>query len=298
MATRLYPDGAQSTIPSALGSSTVTVTLTSAAPFGTISAGQQIDCVIVDSGNPGYSGAAPLATPYEYVIMTAISGNVVTLTRGQYGSSAANFFAGATISVSLVGQAIQNPTLTSLTVGTSSAEGVGGVPRKFFDNTLASNTGANGGWTIAVPSGDWGKLAIEVIGLAVGSSESSVWTRFNSDGSGDYYSSASQWTDQTQGTPNAGMGIIEMNIGNVPAATALNTGYVTLEIPVPAMVIRHPVTYTFQRLDGPSAGQLTGADGRGWWVGPSGTAAAITSVFIFCSAGFAAGGRCQAWVWA
>lgn len=148
MTTRLYPDGAQSKVPASISSGATTITLTSAASFGSVGAGQQIDAIIVDTGNSGYNAATPLATPYEYVIVTAIASNVLTITRGQYGSSAASFYAGATISGTIVGQALTDPSFNSLAVGAggftlavpTSAIGVGGVPQKLWTATIPSGT--------------------------------------------------------------------------------------------------------------------------------------------------------------
>jgi len=92
---QLVDAGAQSTVTAAITSSQTSVTVASASGFGAILAGGQLSVVILDSGNPAYSAANPLATGYEYQQVNGIAGNVLTFGPGG-GSAARSSFAGTT----------------------------------------------------------------------------------------------------------------------------------------------------------------------------------------------------------
>lgn len=102
MAPRVFADAAaQSTCATPITAVQTTITLVSAAGFPTIPSGTVLDVIILDSGNPAYSAAAPLATPYEYQGISSIAGNVLTINGGvratYAGTTPKAFFAGATI---------------------------------------------------------------------------------------------------------------------------------------------------------------------------------------------------------
>jgi hypothetical protein len=96
------------TCNSAIPAGATSITLANTAGIGTVLANQQMGAVILDTGNPGYSAANPLATNYEYIYITGnnLTTNTLTITRGQDGSSATSFFAGATIIPTLLAGAL------------------------------------------------------------------------------------------------------------------------------------------------------------------------------------------------
>src|SRR5262249_11973391 len=99
---QLADAGAQSTVSAAITSSQTSVTLQSAAGFPAILSGGQLSVTILDTGNPGFLAASPLATPFEYQQVNAIAGNVLTFgpgggaaSRVAYGGTTPKaFFAG------------------------------------------------------------------------------------------------------------------------------------------------------------------------------------------------------------
>lgn len=111
MAPRVFNNaGAQSTCASPITAAQTTITLVSASGFAAIPAGSITEITILDSGNPSFNPANPLATPYEYQPITAISGNVLTInssTRAAYaGTTPHAFFTGATIASGLLAGAL------------------------------------------------------------------------------------------------------------------------------------------------------------------------------------------------
>lgn len=82
---------ATSTAPSAITTSQTTITLVSSAGFPVPATGQQYT-VRIDT--------TPISTVYEYALVTGnnTGTNTLTVTRGQYGTSAQSFATGATVS--------------------------------------------------------------------------------------------------------------------------------------------------------------------------------------------------------
>lgn len=105
MPARLFANAvASSTCASAINNSQTTITLQSTSGFLVPAASQQFSATILDSGNPAYNANNPLATPYEYVYCTGNNQgtNTLTVQRGQAGTSGRAFFAGATVSATLL----------------------------------------------------------------------------------------------------------------------------------------------------------------------------------------------------
>lgn len=109
MSVPIFADaGAQSTVLSSITSSQTTLLLQSATGFPSIPSGARLSVVILDSGNPSYVAASPLATPYEYQPVTSISGNTLTLgggTRAAFaGTTPHAYFGGATVAAVLLAE--------------------------------------------------------------------------------------------------------------------------------------------------------------------------------------------------
>lgn len=90
MATYLFANNAQSTTTAILGSAVTSITVQSGAAFSAPGTGDQFVARIDDTGTPG-------STKYEYILVTANSGNVLTAIRGVEGTSAQAFATAATI---------------------------------------------------------------------------------------------------------------------------------------------------------------------------------------------------------
>jgi hypothetical protein len=101
---------AQSTCSGTISSGATSITLLSTSAFGTMAANTQIGAIIIDTGNPAYSSTNPLATPYEYVYITAnnLGTNTLTVIRAQESTSATSFFAGATVGAELLAGVLNN----------------------------------------------------------------------------------------------------------------------------------------------------------------------------------------------
>lgn len=129
MTLRLLADAAaQTTVSGAITAGATSIVGLSTANFPAPAAGQQSSLIILDSGNPAFSSNSPLTTPYEYAIYTTNTVGTNTLsgiTRGQAGTTAKAFFAGATIAVPWLAEDVY-----------------ASVPWKFDDQTL-SGTAAN-----------------------------------------------------------------------------------------------------------------------------------------------------------
>lgn len=127
----------QSTCASSINNSQTTIVLLSTAGFPAPAAFQQFTAVILDTGNPAFNAASPLSTPFEYVFVTNnnTGSNTLTITRGQEGSSAHAFFAGATVA----GTPVPSDLVQSFA-------------QKLGDNTLGGLATALGTFTIPTTS--------------------------------------------------------------------------------------------------------------------------------------------------
>jgi len=101
-------------VPLAITAVQTSVVLQSTGGFPVPSGVQQLSVIILDTGNPAYSAASPLATPYEYQQVNGNNTGTNTLTFGVGGGAASRtsyagttpkaFFAGATIAVVLLAE--------------------------------------------------------------------------------------------------------------------------------------------------------------------------------------------------
>ena len=94
--------GAQTTVALPITAGATSLVGQSTAAFPSPATGQQSNLIILDTGNPAYNAATPLATPYEYCYYTANNtgtNTISSITRGVAGTTAKAFFAGATIAV-------------------------------------------------------------------------------------------------------------------------------------------------------------------------------------------------------
>jgi hypothetical protein len=158
----------QSTCTSSINNSQTTVVLGSTALFPVPLSFQQFSAVILDKGNPAWSDAAPLATPFEYVFCTNnnTGTNTLTIVRGQEGTTAHNFFAGAIVA--------GTPLPSDFTQSFS---------QKIGDNTLGGLSTALGTFTIpsGVYKGLWVKGRVQGNGATV-----DVGLQFNADTAANY----------------------------------------------------------------------------------------------------------------
>lgn len=131
---QLADAGAQSTVSSPITATQTSVTVASASGFPAIVSGGQLSVIILDSGNPAWNPASPLATPYEYQPVNAIAGNVLTFgpgggvaSRASYaGTTPRAYFSGATVAAVLLAEDI-----------------VASAPWKIFEQYVTSGTVAS-----------------------------------------------------------------------------------------------------------------------------------------------------------
>lgn len=196
--------GAQSTSPSAITNSQTTLTLQSTANFGGPSTILPTSIVILDSGNPAWNASSPLATPYEYQLISANNTGTNTLTinsgtRSSYaGTTPKSFFAGATVAAVLL------------------AEDLNLVPQRFATQNPSSGTTV----TQTIPSLF---RHIDIIyDLAVTGSNTDVFLQFNLDSGNHYYwASDGAGSDLTRTGANGGVAVNSGLVGFVGTSTAL-----------------------------------------------------------------------------
>jgi len=90
VATYLFSNNAQTTIPGSITAAATSIAVQSGAAFSAPGTGDQFVARIENTGTPG-------STVYEYVLVTTNSANTFTVTRGVEGTSGFAFTAGATI---------------------------------------------------------------------------------------------------------------------------------------------------------------------------------------------------------
>src|SRR5579859_8693 len=119
----------------AITSTQTSVTLQSASGFPPIVGGGQLSVVILDGGNPAWNPAQPLATPFEYQQVNAISGN--TLTFGPGGGAAQRVaYAGTTPKSFFSGSGALSPIIA---VGLLAEDIVSSAPWKFDEQILGAS---------------------------------------------------------------------------------------------------------------------------------------------------------------
>lgn len=168
--------GGTSTCASPINNSQTTAVLASTSGFPVPLAFQQFSALLLDTGDPAYltktnNGQNPLAVNNEYVFVTGNNQGTNTLTwiRGQEGSTAKSFFAGATVAAM--------PLPSDLTQS---------FMQKIGDSTLTGLATTLGTFTIPTSSpGPYTGLL--VVGRAQGNgAQVSIGYQFNSDTVNDY----------------------------------------------------------------------------------------------------------------
>ena len=157
----------QSTCASPINNSQTTVVLQSTSGFPSPLSFQQFSAIILDMGNPAWNKDFPLATPYEYVFCTNnnTGTNTLTITRGQEGTTAKSFFAGATVAGVIL-----------------PSDFTASFPQKLGENTLTGLSTTLG--TFTVPGG-WRSLIIK--GTAQGNgAQVNIGVQFNGDVGNNY----------------------------------------------------------------------------------------------------------------
>jgi hypothetical protein len=213
---------AQSTIPLAVTNSQTTVTLVSAAGFTAPASGQQFSVVILDSGNPAYVAASPLATPYEYQQVNNVTGNVLTFGPGG-GSAARSSYAGTTPKAFFAGATIAATPLAE--------DFAASVPWKIDDQSPSAVTNITIPKTGVIPSG-FSRIRISwKIRSTVAATNESLVMQFNGDTAAHYdyeLQNALSGAVSSAGTFNA----TSMLIGHAPgasiAAGVFATGWVEI----------------------------------------------------------------------
>lgn len=261
---------AQSTVALAITNVQTSVTVASAAGFGSILAGGgQLSVVILDSGNPAFNAGNPFATPWEYQPVNGIAGNVLTFGLGGGGAARAAFagttpsayFAGATVAAALIADDL-----------TSSA------PWKIFEQvvtsgTIASFAPANIPQTYRELEIDWGAITDQATGQ-------NLLMRCNGDSTANY-----NWI--TSDNSLAG-GAAFTTVGNL--VTSIRIGTAGTNIASGRFVIQN---YAFS-LAAASMRQFTGMwtqdsdstmKGGSVWGEWKNSANALTSLSIFPAAG-------------
>ncbi len=101
---------------------------------------------MLDTGNSSYDKDNPLATPYEYVAITAnnTGTNTLTITRGQASTTAKAFFAGATIACALLAEDLVAGVPWTIDVQTPTSGSVitipasGSIPASYLGTTWST----------------------------------------------------------------------------------------------------------------------------------------------------------------
>lgn len=189
--------GAQSISAGAITSAQTTLTLTSTANFGGPTTILPISIVILDSGNPAYSAANPLATPFEYQLVTNnnTGTNVLTINSGVRSSYAGTtpkaFFAGATVAVVLL------------------AEDLNLLPQRFATQAPSSGTAI----TQTIPSLF---RHVEVIyDIAINTINTSVFMQVNGDVGAHYYWTSIDSTPSSTPVTNGAQASTSAQVGFV-----------------------------------------------------------------------------------
>ena len=84
--TEIFQNNISSTLSASINSTQTTITITSATGWPSLSSGQFYRAVLTPASVPG--------SVYEYLIVTAISGTTLTVTRGQENSTAQSWNSG------------------------------------------------------------------------------------------------------------------------------------------------------------------------------------------------------------
>jgi hypothetical protein len=295
---QLADAGAQSTCSSPITAAQTSATLVSASGFPAILSGGQQSVTILDSGNPAYNPAAPLATPYEYQPVNAIAGNVLTFGTGGGGASRAayasttphGYFAGATIAAGILAEDI-----------------FASVPWKFDEQTPSGVSSVRIPASGSIPASYLGvnfrRIEIDVQGRSSNASGSvDLQLRANSDVGGDYdwqrFFGAGAGGGWSAGE---GHGVTFMALGFAAGASAPQNSAAHTNIILPNFA--STVWDKFFTAHGTlasaySAGNLFNVEASGVWRQGAGSAVAVTSLTVLLSAGtFVAGSLITTYLW-
>lgn len=201
----LANSAAQSTAPGAITNSQTTLVLASTATFPVPAAGQQY-YIRIDT--------TPISNVYEYALVTGnnTSTNTLTLTRGQAGTSAQGFAAGATVTYALLAETLVGAfAQTYLTA------------QKFDEQSPNAGTSIN---LAAVPS--WART-VEVLWRArsgLNAQTDTLACQFNSD-TGTTYDSARGTLGSTYASGGALLGQTSIVFADIPGATSSAPSWAT-----------------------------------------------------------------------
>lgn len=287
---QLADAGAQSTVSGAITAVQTSVTLLSASGFPGILSGGQLSVTILDSGNPAFNAAAPLATPFEYQPVNTIAGNVLTFgpgggaaSRAAYaGTTPRAYFAGATVAAGMLAEDIiasapwkfddQSPTASSVTIPAS-----GTIP--------ASYLGIN-----------WRDLLI--VGIARSNAAQQATTMFytfNGDSGPNYTWQKGIFNNGTVTHVTSGVATTSIDNLRIPAANALANyaGYFRILICDFAQTTFYKHTEAFsQSYETATAAGEFEIVGSGNWQ----NTAAITSVLLSLTGSLVAGSRIRSYL--
>lgn len=275
MPQRLFANaGAQSTCASAITSAQTTVTLQSASGFPPVVSGQQFSVTILDSGNPAFNANNPLATPYEYQQVNAVSGNVLTFGPGGGAASRVNyagtttkaFFAGATIALAMLAEDIN-----------------ASFPIKLGEQVLLNPAASV---TLTPPTSGFRRLLLWWKSRSDSGTLQAILMQLNGDTAANYYSSWGEANGTAPFYTGQSLGVTSATVGHVPAAASSNWGTGRIEFFDPYNTTQKLFLLHWLRVDGGGSGNLVNDFGGGEWS----NSAAITSIVLRPAAGsFVAG---------
>jgi hypothetical protein len=149
--------------------------------------------IILDSGNGAFSANNPLATNYEYILITAnnTGTNTVTFTRTYAGTTPKSYSAGATIAALLL------------------AEDLGFIPQRFATQTPSSGTTV----TQTIPS-IFRHVDI-IYDVALFSASSSIVMQLNGDTGAHYYWAHNDAASNGTRAGNGGEAVTSAEVGFV-----------------------------------------------------------------------------------
>lgn len=256
--------GAQSISAGAITSAQTTLTLTSTANFAGPTTILPISIVILDSGNPAYSASNPLATPFEYQLITNnnTGTNVLTINSGVRSSYAGTtpkaFFAGATVAVVLL------------------AEDLNLLPQRFATQTPSS------GVSISQTIPSLFRHVDVIYDIAVNTTNTSVFMQLNTDAGAHYYWSHNDAASNGTRTGNGGDAVTAGEVGFIGTGGNLDTSG-RVRINDIQQTVRH-VRWTFEgAYDNNAVPIFHSLTGSGLWQPTA--LAAVTSIALFISGG-------------
>lgn len=289
---QLADAGAQSTVSGAITAVQTSVTLQSASGFPGILSGGQLSVTILDSGNPAFNTAAPLATPFEYQPVNTIAGNVLTFGPGGGAASRAAFagttphayFAGATVAAGMLAEDL-----------------IASAPWKFDDQSPSGVSSITIPASGTIPASylgiNWRDLLIVGIGRSnAAQNGATLQYTFNGDVGNNYTWQKGIFNNGTVTHTTSGTAVASVDNLRVTAANALANyaGYFKILICDFAQTTFYKHTEAFSQTyeTATTAGEFE-VTGSGNWQ----NTAAITSVTLTLAQGtFVAGSRIRSYL--